>query len=97
MKKCILKLLFENDLYDEITDCLLSFPERELEFMGYEVQSHTKSLDDIREQVSGFKLNMVIEITTDENEAKSIYRYLKQALPQAQFEGQLIPLLDFNS
>ncbi|MFK5894977.1 MAG: DUF3240 family protein [Pseudomonadota bacterium] len=97
MQTCILKLIFNNNLYDEMTDCLLSFPARELEFMGFAVQAHTKSLEDISEQVSGFKQQMVIEISTDENEAKQIYQYVKQTLSQASFEGQLFPLLTFKS
>ncbi len=96
MQKCILKLIFDNDLYDEMTDCLLSFPSRELEFMGSAVQAHTKSLEDISEQVSGFKQKMVIEISTEENEARHIYQYLKETLSKAPFEGQLFPLLNFE-
>ena len=97
MQMCILKLIFNNDLYDEITDSLLAFPQRELEFMGFSVQAHTQSLDDISEQVSGFKQKMVIEINTDENEAGKIYHYLKKTLSQASFEGQLFPLLNFDA
>ena len=55
MQKCILKIILDNDLYDEMTDSLLTFPLRELEFMGFSVQAHTRSLEDISEQVSGFK------------------------------------------
>jgi len=95
MQKCILKLICEHDLYDEITDSLLSFPQRNLEFMGFSVQSHSQDLFDIREQVSGFKEKMVIEITTEEMEAKQIYQYLKNNLSQANFQGQLFPLLNF--
>jgi hypothetical protein len=97
MKKCILKLILDNDLYDEMTDSLLSFPDRELEFMGFSVQAHTQSLEDISEQVSGFKQKMVIEITTNEIEAKKIYQHLKAILTEALFEGQLFPLLNFDT
>lgn len=95
MQPCILKLIFDDELYDEVTDGLLAFPQRELEFMGYSVQAHTKSLEAITEQVSGFKQRMVIEISTDANEAGKIYQYLKDALAEAAFEGQLFPLLNF--
>lgn len=96
MKKCILKLILDNDLYDEMTDSLLSFPARELEFMGFSVQAHMQTLEDISEQVSGFKQKMVIEITTHEIEARQIALYLKKTLAEAHFEGQLFPLLDFE-
>ncbi len=96
MQSCILKLILDNDLYDEMTDSLLSFPDRELEFMGYSVQAHTQSLEDISEQVSGFKQKMVIEITTNEDEAVKIVHYVKKTLTEARFEGQLFPLLNFE-
>ncbi len=94
MQKCILKIILDNDLYDEMTDSLLTFPLRELEFMGFSVQAHTRSLEDISEQVSGFKQKMVIEITTDDIEAEKIYQYVKQTLTEANFEVQLFPLLN---
>jgi len=93
MQICILKLILNEDLYDEMIDSLLSFPGRELEFMGFSVQAHTQSLEDISEQVSGFKQKMVIEITTDENEAKAIHQHVKDNLTEASFESQLFPLL----
>lgn len=79
-----------------MTDSLLSFPDRELEFMGFSVQAHTQTLEDISEQVSGYKQKMVIEITTDENEALKIAQYVKEILADAHFEGQLFPLLNFE-
>ena len=97
MQICILKLILDTDLYDEMTDSLLSFPDRELEFFGLSVQAHTQSLDDISEQVSGFKQKMVIEITTNENEAVKIVNYVKETLTEAHFEGQLFPLLNFKT
>lgn len=97
MQKCILKLILDNDLYDAMTDTLLTFPARELEFMGHSVQAHTQSLSDISEQVSGFKQKMVIEITTDTDEAKEIYHYVKATLTEASFEGQLFSMLNFNN
>lgn len=97
MQMCILKLILDNELYDEMTDCLLSFPDRELEFMGFSVQAHTQSLDEISEQVSGFKQKMVIEITTNEMEAKKIHSYVKKILTEAYFEGQLFPMLNFDN
>ncbi|MCU7938632.1 MAG: DUF3240 family protein [gamma proteobacterium symbiont of Bathyaustriella thionipta] len=95
MKKCILKLILDEDLYDEMTDSLQTFPRRELEFMGFSVQAHTQSLENISEQVSGFKQKMLIEITTDENEAGEIYQYVKESLSEAVFEVQLSPLMNF--
>ncbi|MFK5986024.1 MAG: DUF3240 family protein [Pseudomonadota bacterium] len=97
MQMSILKLTLDEDLYDEVTDSLLAFPKRELEFMGYSVQAHSQSLADIREQVSGFKQRMVIEINTDELEAREIYQYVKESLAEANFEGQLFPLLNLDS
>jgi len=96
MQKCILKLILDEGLYDEMTDSLLTFPHRELEFMGFSVQAHSQSLQDIREQVSGFKQKMVIEITTDEKEAGEIYLYVKETLTEASFEAQLFPMLNFQ-
>lgn len=96
MQQCILKLILDEDLYNEMTDSLLSFPGRELEFMGFSVQAHTQTLEDICEQVSGFKQKMIIEITTDENEAVKIAQYVKETLADAHFEGQLFPLLNFE-
>jgi len=96
MQTCILRLIFDENLYDEITDCLLTFPHRELEFMGFAVQAHTHSLEDISEKVSGFKQKRLLEITTNEHEAENIYHYLQQSLAQAYFEVQLYPLLKFK-
>ncbi len=64
MQKCILRLIVDNGLYDSMTDCLLTFPERELEFMGFSIQAHTQMLGEISEQVSGFKQKILIEIST---------------------------------
>jgi len=97
MQPCILKLILDDELYDEMTDCLLIFPQRELEFMGFSVQAHTQTLEDISEQVSGYKQKMVIEITTNDSEAENIYQHLRSNLTEAKFEVQLFPLLDFKN
>ncbi len=97
MNKCILRLTLDSALYDEMTDCLLTFPQRQLEFNGFSVQAHTRELDDIKEQVSGFKKKMQIEIITDSNEAAVIYSHIKTNLNQAKFDVVAYPLLDFPS
>ncbi len=94
MQKCILRLILETGLYDEMTDCLLTFPDRELEFMGLSVQAHTRDLGEISEQVSGFKQKMMIEINTNSEESVGILRHIKNQLTEARFESQLIHLLD---
>ncbi len=96
MQKCILRLITDNELYDSITDCLLTFPDRELEFMGFSIQAHTRMLGDISEQVSGFKQKMLIEITTHSDEARLIYQHVKSTLTEASFETQLYPLLELD-
>ncbi len=96
MQNCILRLIFDTDLYDEMTDCLLTYSSRELEFMGFAINAHTQSLDEISEQVSGFKQRRVIELNTNTEEAPTIYQHVKKVLAEADFTAQLYPLLDFK-
>ncbi len=96
MQKCILRLIVDNGLYDSMTDCLLTFPEREREFMGFSIQAHTQMLGEISEQVSGFKQKILIEISTHNDEARLIYQHVKSTLTEASFETQLYPLLELD-
>ncbi len=96
MQACILKLILDNELYDAITDSLLTFPHRTLDFVGHSVQAHTQSLNDLSEQVSGFKQKMVIEINTTATEAGDICRFIQKVLPQAEFDTQLFPLMSIT-
>ncbi|GEM_PF-1377987 len=93
---CILKLIFDQQLYDEMTDVLLSFPERSLEFLSLEVQAHMQPLENITEEVSGFKRKKMIEVNTQVDEAKRLYRYILDNFPQAQLQAQLLPLLSLE-
>jgi len=86
---CILKLIFDQALYDEMTDVLLGFPERPLEFLSLNVQAHMQPLENITEEVSGFKRKKIIEVNTQEEEAKRLYRYIVDTLPGAQLQAQL--------
>lgn len=98
-QSCILKLVFGNDLYDEMTDALLSFPERELAFLSVKVQSTQETpvhAQSITEQVSGFKRQRLIEITVNQDEAKRLIQHIKLSLPQAEVQAQLIPLLSLD-
>jgi len=90
---CILKLIFDQQIYDEITDVLLAFPERPLEFLSMDVQAHMQPLENITEEVSGFKRKKIIEVNTQADEAKRLYRYILNALPSSNIEGQLLPLM----
>lgn len=90
---CILKLIFDQPLYDEMTDVLLAFPDRPLEFISLDVQAHMQPLENITEEVSGFKRKKIIEVNTHVGEAKRLYRYIVESLPNSRIEGQLLPLL----
>jgi len=90
---CVLKLIFDQQLYDEMTDVLLAFPERPLEFLSLDVQAHMQPLENITEEVSGFKRKKIIEVNTQAEEARRLYRYILEALPSSRIEGQLLPLL----
>lgn len=90
---CILRLVFSHGLYDEMTDVLLSFPERELTFVSLDIQAHTHPLESITEQVSGFKLKKMVEVTIEQNSAKRLQQHIIQNLPQANIQIQLLPLL----
>ncbi len=94
--KCILKLLFDQPLYDEMTDVLLAFPDRPLEFISLDVQAHMQPLENITEEVSGFKRKKIIEVNTSAGEAKKLYRYIVESLPSSHIEGQLLPLLPLS-
>jgi len=96
LSNSLLKLVFDHALYDEMTDVLLSFPERELSFMSLDVQAHMQPLENITEQVSGFKRKKMIEINTHQDEARHLYRYITENLPQAKLQAQLIPLLSLD-
>lgn len=90
---CILKLIFDQQIYDEMTDVLLAFPERPLEFISLDVQAHMQPLENITEEVSGFKRKKIIEVNTQADEAKRLHRYILDALPSSNIEAQLLPLL----
>jgi len=93
---CILKLIFDQQLYDEMTDVLLSFPERSLEFLSLDVQAHMQPLENITEEVSGFKRKKIIEVNTQVDEAKRLYRYIVDTLPNTNLQAQLLPLLSLE-
>lgn len=90
---CILRLVFSHGLYDEMTDVLLSFPERELSFISLEIQAHMQPLESITEQVSGFKRKKMVEVTIEQSEVKRLHQHIIQNLPQANIQIQLLPLL----
>lgn len=90
---CILRLVFSYGLYDEMTDVLLSFPERELSFISLEIQAHMQPLESITEQVSGFKRKKMVEVTIEQSEVKRLHQHIIQNLPQANIQIQLLPLL----
>ncbi len=93
---CILRLIFSHGLYDEMTDVLLSFPERQLAFVSLDIQAHMQPLESISEQVSGFKRKKMVEVTIEQEVAKRLHQYIIQNLPQANFQAQLLPLLSLN-
>ncbi len=95
-ENCILKLIFDLPLYDEMTDVLLSFPGRHLEFISLDSQAHMQPLENITEQVSGFKRKKIIEVNTSVAEAKQLHRYILDALPSAHLQAQLLPLLSLD-
>ena len=82
---CIFRLIFSHELYDEMTDVLLSFPERELAFVSLDIQAHMHPLESITEQVSGFKCNKMVEVTIEQGEAKRLHQHIVQSLPQVNF------------
>lgn len=90
---CILRLVFSHGLYDEMTDVLLNFPERELAFVSLDIQAHMQPLENISEQVSGFKHKKMVEVTIEQEKAKRLHQHIVQNLPQANFQAQVLPLL----
>ncbi|MEA3404468.1 MAG: DUF3240 family protein [Pseudomonadota bacterium] len=95
MQTCLLKFIVDESLNDLMSDVLLAYPEHGLKLTSYLVQTHHQGLAekaDIREQVSGFKQQVVFEITLNEDESQAVYQYVEQALPYLEFEAQLLPL-----
>ncbi|BBP47007.1 hypothetical protein THMIRHAS_23800 [Thiosulfatimonas sediminis] len=90
---CLFRLQFDSELYDNVTDALLSYPQRELTFVALPVQAHTYPLESITEQVSGYKSKTLLEVTVHCNEARAIYQHLRGLLPNAALQLQLMPLL----
>lgn len=92
-EQCIFRLQFDSEIYDSVTDALLSYPQRELTFVALPVQAHTYPLENITEQVSGYKNKTLLEVTVNCDEAESIYQHLRAELPSAALQVQLMPLL----
>lgn len=97
---CLLKLIFDEGLYDEMTDLLLGFPGTELAFLSVSARWHAQQLPgqpgSITEQVSGFKRQQLIELAVPQTQANQLYQYLKRQLPPASFRGLLLPLLSLE-
>jgi len=92
-EQCIFRLQFDSDIYDSVTDALLSYAHRELTFVALPVQAHTYPLENITEQVSGYKDKTLLEVTIECDEAQAIYQHLRSELPSANLQLQLMPLL----
>lgn len=99
MQSCILRLSVDGDLYDELSDKLLAYQTQAsldetqlLSFWGFEIQSHNQALRDIKEQVSGFKQQMIIEVDTNMQEADFIYQYLREIFGAERFQASVYPL-----
>ncbi|MBO1923343.1 MULTISPECIES: DUF3240 family protein [Thiomicrorhabdus] len=93
-KQCILRLQFDSELYDSVTDALLSYPQEQLTFVALPVQAHTYPLENISEQVSGYKNKTMLEVTVDCEQSKSIYLHIREQLPRGGIQVQLMPLLE---
>jgi len=96
MQLCLLKFIVDERLSDAMSDALLAFPEHDLKLTSYLVQTHHQGSAkkvDIREQVSGFKQQVMFEVTLSQTESQSVYRYIKTTLPHVEFESQLLPLM----
>lgn len=92
-EQCIFRLQFDSEIYDSVTDALLSYSQRDLIFVALPVQAHTYPLENITEQVSGYKDKTILEVTVQCEEARSIYQHLRAELPSAALQVQLMPLL----
>ena len=99
-QSCILKLVFDDNLYPEMTDALLGFPERELTFLSLHVQGHSQAtpehVQSITEQVSGFKRQRLIEVILSQDEARRVKQHIKMTLPQVNFSAHLVALLSLD-
>ncbi|MBN2647289.1 MAG: DUF3240 family protein [Thiotrichales bacterium] len=96
-ESCLLRLQFASELYDSVTDALLSYPERELSFVALAVQAHAYPLQSMSEQVSGYQDKTLLEVTVFKTEALALYRHIQQNLPQADLQVQLMPLLPLEA
>ncbi|WP_319381118.1 DUF3240 family protein [Thiomicrorhabdus sp.] len=88
---CVLHISFKSELYDAMTDALLSFPHRPLSFWGTGIQMHHRELEAITERVSGYQKQSMIEVKTDLQEAELLYRHLKESI--SGFDCWLLPML----
>lgn len=95
-EKCILRLQFDSSLYDSVTDAVLSYPQQKLTFIALPVQAHTYPLEHISEQVSGYKNKTLLEVTVSCEEAKPIWQHIREQIPQAGLQVQLMPLIELD-
>ncbi len=92
-EQVILRCILDMTVVDSFIDSLLAYPQHELKITSYQVQSHHQSLEDIREKVSGFKEQMVFEITLPVAEVNQLKIFLQNDMKQVNYETQIIPLL----
>ena len=92
MSECLMCLRIQAQAYDLMAELLLSYPERELNFVAKPLQIHHAELSTMSEKVSGFQNGYELQIKTNMQEAQQIDAYL-QNTSHVQYELMLRPLL----
>lgn len=89
----LLRLRVESSLYDALTDLLLAYPYKKLDFVALPINRHHGDLRNMNEQVSGFQQGYEFQVECWLNEAKEIDLYVQESLPIEQYEILVSPLI----
>ena len=92
-QNCLMCIEVSERLFDTVSELLLSFEGKNLDFTSVALQLHHSELEAIEEQVSGYEKGYKFQIKTDYLETKAIYQHLISEIRPENFETYLQPLL----
>lgn len=93
MELTLLRLRVESKLYDTMTDLLLAYPHKALDFVALPINRHHGKLATMNEQVSGFQQGYEFQVECFWSDAKLLDFYIQESLPIEQYEILLSPLM----
>ena len=90
---CLLRLRVESSLYDELTDQLLAFPARALDFIAMPINRHHGDLRTMNERVSGYQSGYEFQVECSLEECEQIDCMIQQQIHASNYELSITPMI----